>query len=78
MTASVLVEIGENGADPARIDQLVRRLQRDLRDLGLEAERPVVPPPAGAESGASAAAASLVVGLAGAPALVALVNGLFG
>ncbi|TDB92491.1 hypothetical protein [Actinomadura sp. 7K534] len=78
MTPVVLVEIAESGADAARLDLLGRRLLRDLRDLGLDAERPAVQPPPGAKSGTSVAVASLLVGLAGTPALVALVNGLFG
>jgi hypothetical protein len=78
MTAVLLVEIAEHGADPARLDELSRRLLRDLRDLGLDAARPTAPPPAGAKSASAVAVASLLVGLAGRPALVALVNGLFG
>ncbi|TDC60801.1 hypothetical protein E1200_29885 [Actinomadura sp. GC306] len=78
MTAVVVLEIAENGADAARLDLLSRRLLRDLRDLGLDAERLAVAPPAGAKSGTSGAVTSLVVGLAGTQALVAMINGLFG
>ena len=77
MTSVVLVEISESGADPERLDQLSRRLLKDLRELGLDAERPTGRAPAGAKSGTAVALMGLVVAFAGTPAMTALVNGLF-
>ncbi|HEY8482336.1 MAG TPA: hypothetical protein VIL71_21130 [Spirillospora sp.] len=78
MTPVVSVEISEDGADPVRLDRLGRRLLRDLHDLGLDARHAASPAPAGAKSGSSAVGTSLLVAIAGAPAMAALVNGIFG
>jgi hypothetical protein len=77
MTQTLLVEIHEHGADPARLDQLSRHLLKDLRRLGLRTERQPVRAPAGTKSGSAVAVASLLVGLAGTPALKAFVTGIF-
>ncbi|WP_024934407.1 effector-associated constant component EACC1 [Actinomadura welshii] len=78
MTRTVLVEIHERGADPVRLDQLSRHLLKDLRRVGVQAERRAVRAPAGAKSGSAVAIATLLVGLGGTPAMEAFVNGIFG
>lgn len=77
MTRTLLVEIHDRDADLVRLDQLSRLLLRDLRRLGLDTERRPVRAPSGTKSGSAVAVASLLVGLAGTPALKAFVNGIF-
>lgn len=77
MAPTVLVEISQENADDARLDQLSRQLLDHLRKHGLQAGRATGRAPAGAKSGAAVAVASLLVALAGTPAMKAFVNGMF-
>lgn len=77
ITPAVSIEVSEDGADPARLDQSSRHLLRDLRKLGLPAELPAAQAPPGAKSGSAIAIATLLVGLAGTSASGSLVIGIF-
>lgn len=78
MTRTLLVEVFEHEADPARLDQLSRQLLRELRKLGLPTDRQPVRAPTGTKAGSATAISTLAVALMGKPALEAFVNGVFG
>ncbi|MCP9968171.1 hypothetical protein LUW76_22610 [Actinomadura madurae] len=71
------MEIFEEDADRLRLDELSRRLLKDLRRGGLDVERSAAEAPAGAKSGAAVAISSLLVAFSGAAGGKALVQGIF-
>jgi hypothetical protein len=77
MACTVQVEIFEDNADRLRLDELSRRLLKDLRSGGLDAERSAAEAPAGAKAGAAVAISSLLVAFSGAAGGRVLVQSIF-
>lgn len=72
----ISLALAEDGADPARLDQLTRQLREELRQLDLADVRPgpSQPAPAGARGLDAATVSTLAVALLGSGGLTAVIT----